>query len=196
MATVVLAFAPFLLISALAAWTGPETPAEGPGVAAVETHSVPAVSFDRLAPVFLHARCLNCHQSEGPLRGEASAPHYPPVTRGRWDEGTAALPCDSCHRESNSANTRVPGAPHWKMAPRSTAWDGLDAAGICEAIKDPAYNGRRDIDELVDHLETDKLVQWAWKPGRGREPVSAMSYDEFITLFRKWAKIGAPCPEE
>lgn len=195
LAAVVLAFAPFLLIAALVDRTGRKAPAGVRAVSAIETHSVSTASFDRLALVFLHARCLNCHQSEVPLRGETGVPHYPPVARGRWDEGTPALPCESCHRETNSAHTRVPGAPHWKLAPRSTAWDDLEPAGICKSIKDPAFNGGRDIDELIHHLETDKLVQWSWEPGRGREPVSAMSYVEFIKLFRAWAKVGAPCPE-
>lgn len=193
---VVLAFAPFVLIAALTTWPGRETAAGVVKTAAVETHSTHVASFERLAPVFLHARCLNCHQSEVPLRGETGVPHFPPVARGPWDAGTPALPCESCHRETNSTHTRVPGAPHWKLAPRSTAWDDLEPGGVCRTIKDPAFNGGRDIDELIHHLETDRLVQWAWEPGRGREPVSAMSYGEFIKLFRAWAKVGAPCPEE
>ncbi len=32
---------------------------------------------------------------------------------------------------------RVPGDAHWRLAPRSMAWEGLTLGQICAQIKDP-----------------------------------------------------------
>src|SRR5689334_21290248 len=63
---------------------------------------------------------------------------------------------------------RVPGHREWHLAPREMAWEGKTAAEICEQIKDPARNGGRKIEDLIDHIGKDTLVGWAWPPGFGR----------------------------
>lgn len=63
---------------------------------------------------------------------------------------------------------RVPGHREWHLAPREMAWEGKTAAEICEQIKDPARNGGRKIEDLIDHIGKDTLVGRAWPPGFGR----------------------------
>src|SRR5581483_11171511 len=93
----------FLLAAALSLAT------MSPALAQTEAEALAA--FARAAPVFQHARCVNCHN-----RGEGAAR------------------CTSCHRGTNTA---VPGAPDWRMPPPGRAgWDGLTAGEICAALKD------------------------------------------------------------
>ena len=49
------------------------------------------------------------------------------------------------------------------------AWEGKSLGEICEQIKDPARNGGKDLDQLVEHMAEDSLVGWGWHPGAGRE---------------------------
>ena len=60
-------------------------------------------------------------------------------------------------------------------------------------IKDPARNGGRSFDQLLEHLATDSLVGWAWAPGYGREPAPG-TQKEFGALIDAWMKTGAVCP--
>ena len=61
------------------------------------------------------------------------------VVRGPDGRGTPTLKCSTCHQTVNTAAGRVPGAPHWQLAPRSMVWEGSDA-DLCRALKDPAKN--------------------------------------------------------
>jgi len=40
----------------------------------------------------------------------------------------------------------------------------------CSLFKDPKQNGNRDVDEIVEHMNTP-LVLWGWRPGEGRTPI-------------------------
>jgi hypothetical protein len=114
------------------------------------------------------------------------------VMRGTDDRGTAAMRCTTCHQSVNTADGRVPGAPHWHLAPRPMGWEGLSDGELCRSIKDPARNGGRSVPALVQHMTADALVQWAWNPGaRTAPPVSQFDFHEAV---KRWAVTGAACP--
>src|SRR5258708_36176412 len=136
----------------------------------------------RISSVLTHPRCLNCHQLDTPVQGAARGVHIPPVCRGADDMGAGTMRCHNCHGErSNNRFSGVPGAPGWKLAPRSMLWEGLTSARLCRSIRDWARghvqladdpcaraNGltgeRADtLEHLVWHMSTC-LVRWGWEP--------------------------------
>ena len=44
------------------------------------------------------------------------------VMRGPDDRGSPAMRCQTCHQTVNTADGRVPGAPHWHLAPCAMGW--------------------------------------------------------------------------
>ena len=62
--------------------------------AAQTTHSG---SFDPIASVVMHPRCMNCHQVESPRQTDARILHQPLVVRGKTDLGAPTQPCQTCH---------------------------------------------------------------------------------------------------
>jgi hypothetical protein len=152
-------------------------------------------AWERFGPVLQHPRCLNCHQPSVPLQGEAGRRHSPGVARGTDNRGVPGLRCGACHgANANNEASQVPGAAHWKMAPRSMSWAGLSLGEICRAIRNPAKNGGRSPSGLVKHFQEDSLVHWAWDPGGKRESVS-MPYSVFIEFVEEWVRTGAHCPD-
>lgn len=155
-----------------------------------------AAAFLEASRVLLHPRCANCHPAgDSPLQGDPPRVHEPPVTRGEADRGVVGMECASCHQEKNQELARVPGAPNWHVAAKSMAWIGKDARGVCEQLKDPARNGGKSLEQIVEHSEHDALVAWGWDPGSGREPAPG-SQAVFGELMRTWAESGASCPAE
>jgi hypothetical protein len=150
-------------------------------------------AWARMAEVLRHPRCLNCHPSgDAPRQTDARHLHRMLVTRGPDDRGAPAMRCQTCHQTVNTAEGRVPGAPHWHLAPRPMGWEGLGDGELCRSIKDPARNGGRSLAALVQHMTTDALVQWAWNPGtRSAPPVSQFDFHEAV---KRWAATGAACP--
>jgi hypothetical protein len=73
-------------------------------------------------------------------------------------------------------------------------WFGRSSAEICAQTKDPARNGRRTLEQVAHHVESDPLVQWGWRPGPGRESAPGTSADAAAAI-RAWAAAGAPCPD-
>ncbi len=152
--------------------------------------------FTEAAKVMTHPRCANCHPvGDRPRQGEGatSRPHQPPVTRGPDGFGTVALRCDSCHAYGNFDAAKMPGHPHWHLAPASMAWEGKSAGAICLQVKDPERNGRRTIAEVVEHMSHDSLVGWAWSPGPGRTPAPG-TQAQLAALLDAWVASGAACP--
>ena len=147
-----------------------------------------------------HPRCVNCHpRDDTPRQGEGARIHVPPIARGPKGDGPAGLQCNSCHQDKNDAASGVPGAPHWHLAPRSMAWQGLSAGELCRALLDRKKNGNRSVEATVKHLTEDALVAWGWNPGtdaagRARDPVP-MSREEFNKTVQAWARLGAACPK-
>ena len=150
-------------------------------------------AFGRIAEVLRHPRCLNCHPSgDFPRQADDRHRHRMLVARGPDDRGTPALKCSTCHQTENTADGRVPGAPHWQLAPRSMGWEDLSDADLCRVLKDSRKNKGRSVQALVEHMTTDALVQWAWSPGERTPP--SIGQREFHELVRRWAQTGAACP--
>jgi hypothetical protein len=158
--------------------------------------------FNEAGKVIQHPRCINCHPAtDRPLQGIDMHPHQPPVTRGPADIGMPGMMCGTCHGPANvkvvgQADTlkSIPGHPLWHVAPIEMAWEGKSLGQICEQIKDPARNGGKTMDEIVEHMAHDTLVGWGWNPGEGREPVPG-TQDVFGELIARWAADGAACPK-
>lgn len=159
-----------------------------------DTEKRSAAIFTELGKVLTHPRCTNCHPAgDSPRQGDASRPHQPPVTRGADGHGVAAMRCSICHGNANFDPARVPGHPEWHLAPREMAWAGKTIGEICAQIKDPARNGGRKVDDLVEHIGKDTLVGWAWHPGFGRSPAPG-TQQQAGALVEAWVKTGAACP--
>jgi hypothetical protein len=52
------------------------------------------------------------------------------------------MACATCHGGANFDASRVPGNPHWALAPVSMAWEGKTLGEICVQLKDPRRNGK------------------------------------------------------
>jgi hypothetical protein len=153
-----------------------------------------AALFTELGKVLTHPRCVNCHPAgDRPRQADVSRLHQPPVQRGPDGLGLPAMRCPICHQQANFEPGRVPGNPIWHLAPREMAWEGKTLAEICAQIKDPARNGNRSLEALVEHIGTDHLVGWAWAPGYGRQPAPG-TQEEAGALVDAWVKTGAACP--
>ena len=188
-----------LLMSMLTAYAvsdGPsDTLATPESFAAIsDTAARSAALFAEVGKVLTHPRCLNCHPAgDRPRQGDVSRLHQPPVERGADGFGLPAMRCPICHQQANFEPGRVPGNPIWHLAPREMAWEGKTLGEICAQIKDPARNGGRSLEALVEHIGTDHLVGWAWAPGYGRRPAPG-TQKEAGALVEAWTKTGAVCP--
>jgi hypothetical protein len=157
-------------------------------------------AWTSIAAVLTSPRCINCHpSSDRPTQTDAMRVHQMNVMRGPMDHGAVGLACSACHQERNSAASGVPGAPHWKLAPRSMGWVGLSSADLCRRLKDRSANGDRDLAALARHMTTDALVLWAWMPGdnaRGipRQP-PPVSQDDLKNALAAWVAADGPCPD-
>jgi len=164
------------------------------GPTGAQTAGAPAADaalFEKIAGVLRHPRCLNCHQREVPLQGDRSWKHIPKISRDAPTLADGSAACARCHAGEGPA-TGIPGVPGWRMPPVEAAWQDLTTAQLCQAIKSPKTNGGRELPALVEHLDHDALVLWAWEPGRAPPPIS---HKEFVDLARFWASTGAVCPQ-
>jgi hypothetical protein len=180
--------------------------------------------------VLTHPRCINCHtlaptfltntNYRYPHQADDRHPHYfqviagstnPPSPPPMGDHGAAIGLCSSCHGSQNNAFTGAPGAPNWMLAPLSMAWESspnvaMTGDQLCAALKDKSRNGGRDLtgpsppDSLLEHIETEHLVQWAFAPGTrlNGEPrqTPPLSYPDFVAKFTQWVNAGGPCPSQ
>ncbi|HEY0944046.1 MAG TPA: hypothetical protein VGD81_02225 [Opitutaceae bacterium] len=152
-------------------------------------------TFIKIASVLRHPRCINCHPAaDFPRQGDEGRRHDQLVMRGPENHGAPALQCRTCHQDANQ-DDRIPGAPHWGLAPISMAWDGLDDHDLAESLKDQAKNGGRSLEALHEHMAHDPLVAWAWNPGGSRKP-PPISHEEFGRLIRQWIDTGAVSPDK
>ena len=159
-----------------------------------DTAARSAAMFTELGKVLTSPRCVNCHPAgDRPRQGEQGRLHQPPVERGADGHGLPAMRCSICHQQANFDPARVPGHPDWHLAPASMAWQHRSLAAICAQLKDPARNGGRPLDKIVEHVAQDSLVGWAWNPGAGREPAPG-TQASFGALMKAWADSGAACP--
>jgi len=155
-------------------------------------HAAPSGTFEPIASVVMHPRCINCHQDQSPRQGDAGTVHLPLVVRGKDGHGAPTQPCQTCHQTTNTADGFVPGVEDWHLAPLSMLWEGRSKEQICEQMKDPARNGgRRTGEQVIEHMKTDPLVLWAWVPGRRTIP--PLSHEKFVEALETWVKAGTPC---
>ena len=166
-----------------------------------EQRTAALAAFPTIQKVLQHPRCQNCHiPGDAPLQFDAGLVHTMGVQRGADGAGGPGLPCATCHGEANSPASygahAPPGAPHWKLPPadQKMVFIGLDAAALCETIRNPASNGGKDLEAMHKHVAEDKLVLWGWAPGGERAPVD-VPHADFTAKFRTWVDAGAPCPD-
>jgi len=151
-------------------------------------------AFNDVAAVLRSPRCINCHPAgDVPRQTNAQLPHFPAVARGLDDHGISGMRCNACHQEMNQSNG-VPGAKHWRLAPRSMAWAGLDDHELAEQLKDPNRNGHRTLDQLIEHVTSESLVLWAWQPG-GTRDAPPLTHEKFVQRFKDWVAAGALSPQ-
>jgi len=154
-----------------------------------------AAILTELGKVLTHPRCVNCHPAgDRPRQGDVMRLHQPPVERGADGFGLPAMRCPICHQAANFEPAGVPGNPIWHLAPREMGWEGKTLGEICAQIKDPARNGNRSLEALVEHIGTDHLVGWAWAPGGNRTPAPG-AQKEAGALVEAWVRTGAVCPQ-
>lgn len=171
-------------------------PAAFAGIANPDARSV--ALFREMGKVIQSPRCINCHpRTDRPLQGDDMHPHNPPVVRGPYNFGASGMECTTCHGRENvlfaNGERSIPGNRKWALAPLSMAWEGKSLGEICAQIKDPARNGHKTLDQLVEHNTTDVLVGWGWNPGKGRTPAPGTQAD-FGALTKAWVESGAKCP--
>jgi alcohol dehydrogenase (cytochrome c) len=164
----------------------------------------PSPQWQTIYSVLTHPTCLNCHTStDYPRQTVDRRRHLFDVVRGADDRGAQILRCSSCHGSENDAVSGIPGTPDWHIAPLSMSWESAPSVAmtgpdLCARLKDKSRNGNRDLAGLVEHVEKEPIVNWAWNPGNRpngeARPTPPVSHDEFVKAFKEWADAGAPCP--
>lgn len=158
-------------------------------------------AFARLHAVATSPRCVNCHQVDHPLNGDAGVPHRMFISRNIIPLG---MRCTTCHSASGDPTFPLPPtAPGWNMpSPAKALSRQMSPAELCAAWKDPGKNFResgdrkgegRTLREMLEHISTDALVRQSWHSG-GRTPPPG-SHDDFVKDFAAWIDNGAACPQ-
>lgn len=154
-------------------------------------------AFADVVRVLQSPRCVNCHPAgDAPLQTDRGTPHKMNITR---KSVAAGLPCGACHQQRNSEVVGVPGGPPgaagWMLPPADMpmVFQGRSPTELCEQLKDPARNGSRKLEQLVEHVEKEPLVLWGWAPG-GKRTLPPMSHDAFVAAVKTWVAAGGPCP--
>lgn len=192
-------FLPAILFGVIvSAWSaasiqGREKPAPAPPPSTNRPQSLAA--WTQIDAVLTNPRCLNCHQLNSPLQGDARRPHIPHVVRGPDNHGVGAMRCGNCHNDTgNNPTSRTPGGLHWQLAPVSMLWQGLSSADLCRALLDKSKNGNRSPQDLIEHMDKEPLVLYGWNPGAGRKPIP-ISHAAFMAEMRTWVAGGTVCPQ-
>jgi mono/diheme cytochrome c family protein len=155
-------------------------------------------AFVDVYKVLMHPRCMNCHPSgHSPLQGDDSHAHIQNVQRGQDGKGKYALKCANCHQDTNLPGANMPpGNPTWQLPKKEMplVFQGKSPRELADQLKDPKRNGGKTLEQLLEHVEHDKLVLWGWDPGDGRTK-PPLSHEEFAKKFREWVEKGAASPE-
>ena len=161
-------------------------------------------AWDQVYSVLTHPRCINCHTATSyPQQGDDRHRHFANVVRGPDGFGVAGLSCATCHQATNANSTGAPGSHNWHLAPLSMAWQDrndrpLSSAQLCRVLTDRSKNHDMDGPALLKHHAEDKLVGWAWEPGRditgAQRTLPPLSRPEFAEATRQWVAAGTPCP--
>jgi hypothetical protein len=155
-------------------------------------------AFNDVYKVLMSPRCLNCHPvGDRPFQGEDSHVHAQNVQRGRDGEGLFGMKCATCHGTQNAEGPHMPpGAPNWHLPKPEMplVFEGLSAAQLCRNLKDPAKNGGKTPEQIVEHMSHDPLVLWGWNPGVGRE-LPPLDHATFAAAAQTWLANGCACPD-
>ena len=164
--------------------------------AAQRDDAAAASAFTDMVAVLHHPRCMNCHsRGDFPRQGDDGHPHTMNVRRGPEGKGVTSQKCSTCHQNHNvEGPNRPPGAPDWHLPTPNMQmiWQWLNNRQLCELLKDPQRNGHRNVEQIVEHMNTP-LVLWGWHPGEGRTAIP-VSEAEFAAKVKQWAANGAACP--
>jgi hypothetical protein len=155
--------------------------------------------------VATHPRCINCHAvGDSPRQTDHRFPHVFHVLKGAGNRGVEMKRCAACHGIANDNAAGVPGRIDWHAAPASMTTEsspGVPKPGgeLCADMKDRSKNGNRDLAQLLEFVETDPFIMWAWDPGTRpngtpRTTPPPHAYFDFVRTFRAWIDAGAPCP--
>lgn len=185
---------PIVIAAALAlVTTGANEPTPGQSPTAEEGKR----AFVEVARVLQSPRCMNCHPAgDAPLQTDQSRPHAMNVSRASVEAGLA---CATCHRDRNSEALGIkggpPGAPRWGLPAKDMplVFEKVPLTALCEQLKDPARNGHKDHEALLEHVTEDPLVLWGWNPG-GKRTLPPLSHPAFVAAFKTWLGAGTPCP--
>lgn len=183
--------------------------------AAVRNDAEARVAFLEAYKVFMHPRCVNCHPAgDAPLQGEDSRPHgFFRLRRGVDGQGVFTLKCINCHQIKNQDGPHMPpgtpfplkgevedpahrGEPRWHLPPEAMrmVFEKRSPGQLCSQLLDKKKNGGLTVEALVDHVDHDPFVLWAWNPGEGRSSPS-LRHEEFVSKVRDWVNKGAACPK-
>lgn len=196
----------FLYLLALQQWATPASNAaqEATARSSASSRAAGLTAWAQVYSVLTHPRCINCHTATSyPQQGDERRRHFANVVRGPKGEGVPGLNCATCHQEANADSTGVPGSHNWHLAPLSMAWQDrndrpLSSAQVCRVLTDRSKNHDMDGLALLKHHAEDKLVVWAWEPGRdisgNRRTLPPLSRPEFAEATRRWVEAGMPCP--
>jgi hypothetical protein len=161
-------------------------------------HARGTAAFATVYRVLQHPRCMNCHPAgRVPLQGDGKRPHAQNVVGGDDGQGRFALRCAACHFDRNGTGPGTPpGAPGWHLpkADMPLVFEGRTPGQLARQLADPAQNGGKTVQQVLDHVAHDALVLWGWSPGDGRAPVD-VPHAEFVDAMRAWIDAGCPVPE-
>ena len=162
-------------------------------------------AWHKLYSVLTHPRCINCHTATNyPEQGDDRHRHMFNVVRGDSGTGVPGLSCATCHQQSNTDATGMPGAANWRLAPLTLAWQDrndkiLSTMALCKMLADKGKNGGLGADALLEHHEREPLVRWAFAPGLRSDgtprSLPPLTHEEFIAATRVWTRSGMPCPQ-
>ena len=171
---------------------------------AASSRAAGLAAWAQVYSVLTHPRCINCHTTTSyPQQGDDRRRHFANVVRGLEGKGVSGLNCATCHPGANADSTGVPGSHNWHLAPLSMAWQDpndqpLPSAQVCRVLTDRSKNHSMDGPALLKHHAEDKLVGWAWEPGRDihgdQRTLPPLSRTEFAEATRRWVEAGMPCP--
>jgi hypothetical protein len=149
--------------------------------------------------VLMHPRCMNCHPvGDQPLQGDDSHIHTMGVKRGHDGKGLYALKCSNCHQPENTPGLHMPpGNPNWHLPPADMkmVFEGKTPRQLAAQLLNPKENGGKSIDQLIEHVTSDKLVLGGWNPGDGRT-LPPLTHAEFAKQFKLWIDKGAYLPDK
>lgn len=155
-------------------------------------------AFMQVYAVLMSPRCMNCHPAgDVPLQGDESKLHTQNVKRGKDGHGMFASKCSNCHQDQNQPGLNTPpGNPKWSMPPADMKmiFEGRSPHDLAAQLLDPAQNGNKTKEDLMNHITSDTLVLAGWHPAEGKK-MPPLSHEEFTAQFKLWLDNGAYLPD-